>query len=262
MMGAEDKDTSAMDTIAEQAKGVAVEAYKDVGKPVLAPVGRVAGGFVKLVLWPVKLALDSANAKLDQLSSRVEAKLKAKGVPPERQLPAPATVAGPAALHYALLGDGDEVSELRDMFENLLATSMDADADEHAHPAFVGMISQMTPDEARILKSITQSRYAAYNLFDRNRDGEVGHELGFRSLLGVDVGAKQPLLQQYISNLERLGVLRIDWAEDVVPTAEWYMLGPRIEAEFPGANLVMNRGIISVTALGQQFIDTCVRPKR
>jgi hypothetical protein len=38
------------ETIADEANGLAVEAYREVGKPVLAPVGRVAGGLVNLVL--------------------------------------------------------------------------------------------------------------------------------------------------------------------------------------------------------------------
>src|SRR5678815_4358285 len=40
----------------------------------------------------------------------------------------------PAALHYALLGDGDAVADLREMFENLLMSSMDRATANDAHP--------------------------------------------------------------------------------------------------------------------------------
>jgi len=48
-------------------------------------------------------------------------------VPADRVIEPPATRAAPAAFHYALLGDSADVSELREMFENLLAASMDRD---------------------------------------------------------------------------------------------------------------------------------------
>jgi hypothetical protein len=95
-MGTDEKDKGVVGTAAAEAKGVLVEVYRDVGRPALAPVGHVVGGLVNLVLWPVKLALDSANAKLGQLSAGVEAKLAASNVPAERLLPVPPPIAGPA----------------------------------------------------------------------------------------------------------------------------------------------------------------------
>jgi hypothetical protein len=89
-------------------------------------------------------------------------------VPPERQQAPPATLATlatPAALQYARLGDGDEVADLCEMFENLLVSSMDSAMAVNAHPAFVSMISQLTPDEARILKSIDRDDYALIQVF-------------------------------------------------------------------------------------------------
>ncbi len=44
-----------------------------------------------------------------------------------------ATILAPAAFHYALPGDGDEVPELREMFENLLAASMYRDTAAKVH---------------------------------------------------------------------------------------------------------------------------------
>jgi hypothetical protein len=92
------------------------------------------------------------RTRVAELEERVDRKLEA--VPAERLVSPPATIATPAALQYALLGDGPEVAELREMFENLLAASIDRDTAASVHPAFVSMISQLTPDEARILKSI------------------------------------------------------------------------------------------------------------
>jgi hypothetical protein len=171
-------------------------------------------------------SFDQLKARTARFFARVERKVAA--VPAERQQPAPATIAAPAALHCALLGDGDDVAELREMFENLLAASMDRDTAAAAHPAFVSMIQQLTPTEARILRSIERDEYS-YS--DSRRSGS------FRTMLGIDAESNGTRRQQYISNLERLGILRM----------------------VPVDSLTGTGGVIVVTPLGRQFLDTCVR---
>ncbi|HEX2689776.1 MAG TPA: DUF4393 domain-containing protein, partial [Kofleriaceae bacterium] len=145
----------------------------------------------------------------------------------ERRQPAPAHIAAPAALQYALLGQGEGVAELREMFENLLVASMDSDTASSAHPAFVSMIQQLTPDEARILKSINRNEYPYTDL---RRSGS------FRTTLGIDAEIDGTRQQQYVSNLERLGILRM----------------------VPVDTLTGSGGVLVVTPLGRQFLDTCV----
>lgn len=47
-----------------------------------------------------------------------------------------------------------DAEELRDMFANLLARSMDTATAGNVHPSFVEVIKQLTPDEARILSTM------------------------------------------------------------------------------------------------------------
>jgi hypothetical protein len=170
-------------------------------------------------------ALDDVRARVADLNARVDNKLA--GVPDERRQPAPAHIAAPAALQYALLGQGEGVAELREMFENLLVASMDSDTASSAHPAFVSMIQQLTPDEARILKSINRNEYPYTDL---RRSGS------FRTTLGIDAEIDGTRQQQYVSNLERLGILRM----------------------VPVDTLTGSGGVLVVTPLGRQFLDTCV----
>ena len=55
--------------------------------------------------------------------------------------------------------------ELRNMYANLLAASMLKDEKENAHPSFVEIIKQLSPDEAKLLKKISESG-DAYPLID------------------------------------------------------------------------------------------------
>lgn len=261
-MGSEESGKGLKETIADEARGVAVEVYKDVGKPVLRPIGYVAGSAVEVALAPVQLLLDAARVPLAKLKARMQRKLSV--VPPDRLLPPAANIAGPAAFQYVLLADNDEAAALREMFENLLLTSMDRATAKQAHPAFVGMISQMTADEAWILKSIDKSEYAALTVTDFSGNESNGVPRGLRTMLGRGIGIDESRIPEYVSNLDRLGILRIDWNRSTSADYDAYHgTEELVKAEFPHVKdydreLRLSSAVIYVTALGAQFLKICV----
>ncbi len=187
-----------------EAKALVEKAYEDGAPSTVKAIGGTLGRVVRRALRPLELLVQGG----EHLMSRVERKLG--GVPEDRLLPPPSDHRAPAAFQYALLGEGEEVAELREMFENLLVTSMDRATTAGAHPAFVSMISQMTPDETWILKSITRSEYAATNVQDFSERESNGVPRGLRSLLGRGIGIEGTRLSEYLSNLDLLDILRID----------------------------------------------------
>jgi hypothetical protein len=269
MSGDGSETKGAKETIAEEARGLASKIYDDVGKPVLAPVGDLLGGLTKLVLGPVKFLVDGAN----RLSAQVGEKLR--GVPSERlQLP-PATIAGPAAMHYALLGDGDEVARLREMFEDLLVASMDRGRAADVHPAFVSIISQLTPDEAWILKSIVdplesmpivEVRYKTASEQVPLPPGGLRVDVagpyriaGFACRLGIGIGVDESRQSQYLSNLSRVGIIEIDWTRQIEGTRYSELADQLKEYVAPeGTVRAPLRGVVELTPLGIQFLRTCV----
>lgn len=58
-------------------------------------------------------------------------------------------IAVPALQYISYCMDNDE---LRDMYANLLANSMNKVVKNGVHPGFVEIIKQLSPDEARLLK--------------------------------------------------------------------------------------------------------------
>lgn len=197
----------------------------------------------------------SAQPALDRLDAMVAKKLKS--VPNDRIVPSPATIEAPAALQYALLGDSDEVAGLREMFANLLAASMDRDTAASAHPAFVSMISQLTPDEARILKSIDRDDYALVNVYEFARG--IRRLLATRTRLGIGVGIDEARQQQYLSNLDRLGILHFSTVSSS-NTDEHNALAT-LSVELVNRGAIPSNESILVTPLGRQFLDTCVRAR-
>lgn len=201
-------------------------------------------------------ALDAVRARVAELNARVDDKLA--DIPEERRQPAPATIAAPAALHYALLGESDDVADLREMFENLLASSMDSNTAAGTHPAFAAMISQLTPDEARILKSMDRDDYAFVNVYAFDQNG-ARQTVASRTTLGIGLGIDEERQQQYISNLDRLGILRFSTRSSADIDGH-NKLVDALGAEFAGRHVMTSDDSIEVTPLGRQFLDACVRP--
>jgi hypothetical protein len=91
---------------------------------------------------------------------------------------------------------------LQDMFIALLETAMDKETAESAHPAFVGIIKELTPDEARIVKLFAEVGRIDLSGPTSSYDKHLQIELGERA------GCEYPhLVQSYIGNLDRLGLI-------------------------------------------------------
>ncbi|MBP3627361.1 MAG: DUF4393 domain-containing protein [Clostridia bacterium] len=116
----------------------------------------VVGFFNNVVLYPVKKANLTFRYKLEAFED--DLKEKTKHIPPENLQIPPTMIAGPAleALRYTY----DE-KELREMYENLLASAMDSRLVSQAHPSFVDTIKQMSPLDARLIEIIASNRQFA-----------------------------------------------------------------------------------------------------
>ena len=146
------------------------------------PLVLVGAKTVRALVAPLRALVWGAEKIEEIFVPEVEKKLA--NVPEERRISPDLTIAGPAV--EALRFTGDQ-PELRDMFANLLAVSIDVETAKNAHPAFVEIIKQLTPDEARILKHIGSVR-ADIPLIDlhRHQIGTDGYKIIVKnfSLLG------------------------------------------------------------------------------
>ena len=113
----------------------------------------VVGFFNNVVLYPVKKANLTFRYKLESFEEDLKAKIR--DIPAENLQVPPTMIAGPTleALRYTY----DE-AELREMYENLLASAMDNRNYTQALPSYVDAIRQMTPVDARVLEEIANRR--------------------------------------------------------------------------------------------------------
>jgi len=75
-------------------------------------------------------------------------------VPEENQIECPASLAVPVFEKLKYL---EEDNYLKDLYLNLLTRAIDKDRVNEAHPAFITIIEQLSPDEALILKILAEN---------------------------------------------------------------------------------------------------------
>ena len=147
-------DENLIKTTAEAVRGIAeaVPVYQDALQPAAKELGRGLATVVRAVnvaLAPLSALVWGYERIADYLTNRLAEILR--DVPPERIETPPASVAGPVLEATRFTA---EQAELREMFARLLAAAMDSDTCRSAHPAFVEIIKQLSPDEARILQEV------------------------------------------------------------------------------------------------------------
>ncbi|MCP3959060.1 MAG: DUF4393 domain-containing protein [bacterium] len=239
-------------------------AYDDALQPLAKETGKALGTLgktVNLALSPLRGLVWSWEQIEDYVSTTVERKLQERKVPDERvQTPDP-DIAVPAlsALRY---------SKLREHYAELLATAMDsADANE-AHPAFVEILRQLTPDEARIVQALPEvGRHEPLADLDY-RDPERGQFTLYRHASTLPTKAECERVEsfpQYVDNLCRLGLTEIPagkalfegWRYDPIKELDVFH---RTKEQVPGNyGLLLVPKMFGLTVLGGSFRYACMR---
>lgn len=268
----ESKIRDVIDAVTGVAKAVPV--YQDV----LQPAAQEFGQALQTVAKSVHVALAPISALVwgyDQIKDFVSTKVAEllRNVPPESVVSPKPNVAGPAleALRYT----GHE-SSLSDLYANLLAASMDKATASGAHPAFVEIIKQLTPDEAKLVSlfihpmafPIITVRWE-YKTPTPEKTGGQDVLVNF-SLLGHLAQVEFPqLTSTYIDNLCRLGLAEVPRMMEYTAQGVYESLENAMEVQNAKAQIeantewafIVERKTLRVTELGKQFANICVLRK-
>lgn len=250
--------------------GVVGPIVHDLTRPVMKEIGGALQKTVHAFLLPVYRGLEGFEAVVNWVAEETTQRLW--DVPPEDVKEPAAYVAGPAleALRFAM----DE-QELRSLYAALLATAMHRPSSSNAHPAFVEIIKQLTPDEARIIRVFADG--LARPMLNLNKIGPLAPGLvspsstvageGFQ-IVDEEVGLRGvPAFPTYLMNLIRLGLLEMppnlriavnETYAEIEAHEEIKQLRAEVEAE--GCRLEIVRRMIRLTPLGHQFLRACVLP--
>lgn len=254
--------------ISESNAEIVKEVYSDVAKPLVQPAGEVAGLIpraVKAALAPLEKWILQREYNIAETKKLLEEKLK--NVKPENITPPEAHVAVPALQYLSYCMDNEE---LRDMYANLLANSMNSVIKKGVHPGFVEIIKQLSPDEAKVMKYFAKTPIVPTITvrYETSEGGYIDKVKNF-SNIGELSGCEQPLdINLYFDNLIRLGLLEASHLSHLTDKKHYEPLKshPVIEA-FSDQSIVtkngylkstLEEGFMARTDFGEAFCNICL----
>jgi len=247
--------------------------------PVAQSVGNTLSSIWTMVFGGIDIyAQKTQHKRLVALNKfKEELEQKVTSVPQEKLVEPPLHIVGPsieASKYYF------ESDELRSMFANLIAASINVDTIAKAHPSFVEIIKQLSPLDAKNLQLFKlKNRFpiVEYELVIKNNKGKTPYKtnvfLENTEIIDVDLNATS------ISNLHRLGLVVIDYEQYLVNDALYkkFLNIPfyqELEQLFTSGisslnsdlinfekiyeKIELKKGIVTITPLGQSFIDLCI----
>ena len=191
---------------------------------------------------------------------------KLKNIPPEDIVQPSPRIAIPSLQNASIT----EESKIRELYASLLANSMNKVVKDGVHPAFVEIIKQLSPDEAKILRYMSIfSSVPTISLRAENKDQSGITVINCFSNIGELMKCEKPYdIGKYFDNLERLGVIRKSGAFESFTDKSIYE--PLKSHEFikEKEDSIQNsldrnipnilEGFVEITSFGRAFCDTCV----
>ena len=244
---------------------VFLEVYRDLAKPGVQQVGKALGtvlGLGNTVLWPIHLINEKSRLALE--SNLEKYRVKLAHVSQENICPVAPEIGVPIAEKLSYVTN-DIIS---DMYLELLARASVSHSASVAHPGFVNIIENLSPDEAVLLQTM-----------QHQLDGIPFIEMRFQMKAEHKWITLHPMILQekyyaalkysdnlpaYVSNLEGLAIFEVQ--DDVYLDLnkvynELEEFGKRLYSSFSEIDgqrqLVSNRGRIMMTGFARMFFSAC-----
>lgn len=242
--------------------GLLVEIYGDLAKPGVRQVGKALDtvlGLGNTVLWPITWANERSRVYLEKNLQDYRKRLEQ--LPEENVISVTPEIGVPIAEKLAYVRD----EKLADLYVTLLAKASDVDTVSQAHPSFVNVINNLSPDDAQLLEffvnnddmEFVTAKWHNPVVYSIAEDLLIAPKL----LSGLTFPQNVPA---YISNLAGLGLVSIHrdrtvYESDVYAILEehWSAKFPKDLAPEPDRELMFEGGTISITKFGSQFIAAC-----
>src|SRR4051794_8423983 len=154
--------------------------------------------------------------------------------------------------------------ELQKRGEELMRRSNDVHVVEDTHPAFARILSEITPDEARVLRFLyLEGPQPALDIRTWRLLG-IGSELvaAGMNMIGEHAGLRNiDRIDLYLTNLSRLGLLQFSREQVSNPTRYQVIEAqPKVVAALKRAGRApkLIQRSIRLTAFGEEFVATCL----
>jgi len=220
------------------------------------------GWFDDFILYPMKKARITYRYKLECFEE--DLRKKVEKIPPEELQMPKLMIAGPTleALKYSY----DEQT-LREMFVNLLATSMDRRQNASIHPAFVEIIKQLSPLDARFINIFrNRNSYPGITVYKKTHDIVTPYLQDVIELYEFSNSFEkfeQIHLTMVLDNLIRLGLIvkdseLLDAIYDYSSLEKHWQYQEYERVKGINSTLIYKKFQIDLTELGRAFKRCCL----
>lgn len=246
------------DVAKELVSQTAGKAYNDVAHPTAYATGQILSFIPRTIkVWLGKWEKWILTGEHSIKETELLLAEKLKHIPEEKIVEPEPYVAVPALQQMSYSFDSEE---LRELYANLLASSMNIDTKYDVHPAFVDIIKQLTPDEAKLLRYFSkQEVIPAVSIHLKAASGK-----GYMVLKEIHVLIPDNILsvpqsvEVYIQNLIRLKLL--DIPSGIYYTTDSLYTTIEESVNYAGVSkeqIAFERMVINITSFGKQFIKMC-----
>jgi len=178
--------------------------YDDAVSPAAKEVGKTLAKAVRTSLRPVNGVIWTFDQAFDWVSERVSAFLAHEGVKSRRVTPPPIEIEGRVLAGLQIAGPADDV--LRNMFAALIGNAMNSDASDRVHPAFVEMLRQITPVEARLLAVLCHAGHPSIVEGDASAKWQIETTYPGGTRSWASVGKSPQIHNEWPKLWERMGL--------------------------------------------------------
>ena len=241
------------------------EIYGDFAKPSVQSVGKALGEVFDIVFGGLSYYPKKGNILLKSNLEKYRKKLE--NVPVDNIITADPQIGVPIVekLKYT---KNDDISEL---FTTLLANASNSEKVESVHPAFISIIEQLAPDEAKIIEFLKGKDFVAYcdikGIVKENRFRTLIKRATMIPFIVNLLYKDKEHVNTYIDNLIRLGILedregiyKIDYPEyDTI--LKYYNYDELKNKYVPNsyASIDVNKSYLEVTSFGKMLISACIK---
>lgn len=259
-----------LETKIEITKEIAKDIYTDVGKPAAKSTGELVGlvpRAIKAALSPLEKWILEKEYNVAETKKLLEEKLQ--NTHPDLIEPPAAYIAVPAMQYISYCMDDEE---LRDMYANLLANSMNKVIKNGVHPGFVEIIKQLSPDEAKILRYMSSHKIIPTITlrYIHSIGGGIDIIKNFSNVGELAGCEKSEDIAKYFDNLVRLGLIVNEGGLSSLtdktvyePLKKHKWVAPQAIVENATAlgfdEIDFEEGFVRISSYGENFCSICLQ---
>lgn len=234
------------------------ETYDNLVQLPSKETGKGIASIVRLVFSPFRFFSDKAGMFFNNQLKVYEKELEEKidSIPEEKRIEPDFHTVSVALDNSKFCITNDT---LRKMFVNLIASTVNIDTKDIAHPAFAEIIKQMTSTDANLLKIFLINSDQPICQIEQKK--EIGTETLFVNYFipsGDDISCSVKQASLSITNLVRLGLVAINNLSRIVDEAVYNRMEEQCKIDFANVeDVVLCKNVVSLTPVGELFLKVC-----